>query len=221
MHSPESVVETSDNTAVSRVCCLDNVQGSCSSEDGYTKTEQQTTTHELANSAATRLRGRLNDNTCTGNSTTDHHPVPATPGITSRTDEGKSGNTTDLIHGSNDASPGTSALDLVVLLEGVVREKRVEHRSIETVASGAEEADDGTNVQHNRMGGEKCDRFLELGLCEGFGTRDDLDFSNSALEVLHGCQHCEMRSVSKYARHSLSWSGGCSWWSPWCQPLLR
>lgn len=167
---------------------LDDVQRSSGSEDRHTETEQQTTAHELANSAATRFCGGLNNNTCATNSTTDHHSVPASPGIASGADEGKSGDTTNLVHGGDNTGPGTGAANIVVLLESVVREKRVEHRSIETVASGAHEADEGTDVEHNRMPGEESDGFLELGLCECFGTRDDLDLSNNALVVLHDRQ---------------------------------
>ena len=67
-------------------------------------------------------------------------------------------------------------------------QKGVEHGSIESVASRTHEAYDSTDVEHNRMPGEERDRLLEPCLCERFGTGDDLDFSNSALEVLQCCQ---------------------------------
>ena len=93
-----------------------------------------------------------------------------------------------MVHGCDDSGPSTSTLDLVVRLEGVVCEKGVEHGSIESVASRTHEAYDSTDVEHNRMPGEERDRLLEPCLCERFGTGDDLDFSNSALEVLQCCQ---------------------------------
>lgn len=93
-----------------------------------------------------------------------------------------------MVHGGDDSGPSTSTLDLVVCLEGVVCEKRIEHGTIETVASRTHEAYNSTDVEHNRMPGEKRNRFLEPCLCERFGTGDNLDFSNSALEVLQYCQ---------------------------------
>lgn len=135
MHVPERVVETSNDTAVRRVRGLNNVQRSSSGEDWHTETKQQATSHELTNSVVTGFRGCLDDNTCAGNGTTDHHSVPAAPGIASRADERKCGDTTDLVHRGDDTGPGTSGFDLVILLESVVRKKRVEHRSIKTVAS--------------------------------------------------------------------------------------
>ena len=143
---PECVVETSNDTTVGRVCGLDNVQRSSGGNDRYTESKQQTTAHELPNSAATRLCGSLNDNTCTGNGTANNHAIPATPGIASRSDKGKSNNTADLIHRSDDTGPGTSRFDPVVGFESVVCKKRVEHGTIKPVASGAEEANNGANV---------------------------------------------------------------------------
>lgn len=182
--SPERVVETGDDTTVGGVRRLDNVERSSSGEDGHAETKQQTATHELTNGAATRFCGSLNDDTSAGNSTSNHHSISATPSIASGTDEGKSDDTTNLVHGSDNSGPGTCAFDLVVALEGVVGEERVKHRSIETVACRAEEADYRTDVEHNCMPCEELDGLLRFGLCECFGARDDLDFSNGALEVL-------------------------------------
>lgn len=52
---PESVVKTGDDTAMRRMSRLDNVKRSSSSQNGYTETEQQTATHELAYSTIARL----------------------------------------------------------------------------------------------------------------------------------------------------------------------
>ena len=55
MYLPEGVVKTGDDTAVRRMGRLDNVKRSSSSQNGYTETEQQTATHELAYSTIARL----------------------------------------------------------------------------------------------------------------------------------------------------------------------
>jgi hypothetical protein len=93
-----------------------------------------------------------------------------------------------LVHGCDDSGPSTSTLDLVVRLEGVIGKKGIEHGTIEAVASRTHEAYDSTDVEHNCMPGEERNRFLEPCFCERFGAGDDLDFSNSALEVLQFCQ---------------------------------
>lgn len=173
---------------MSRVRRLDNVKRPSSCEDWHTETKQQTATHKLAYGAATRLCSGLNNDTGTGDSTTDHHSVPATPGIASRSDKGKSGDTTNLVHGRDDTSPSTGTLDSVVCFESIVGEKRIEHGAIETVGGGAHETDQGTYVKDERVPGEKSDGFLKLSLCECFRARDDLDLGNGALEVLEGCQ---------------------------------
>lgn len=171
-----------------RVSRLDNVKRTSSSKNRYTESKQQASTHELANSATTRLCSSLNDDTCAGDSTTDHHSVSATPGVASGSDERQSADTTNLVHGGNNTSPSTRAFYTVVLLESVIGEEGVEHRAVETVGRRAHEADKGTDVKDERVPGEEGDWLLDFGLCECLGSRDDLDLSNSALEVLQVCQ---------------------------------
>jgi hypothetical protein len=55
LYLPEGVVKSGDDTAMGRMGRLDNVKRSSCSQNGYTESEQQTATHELAYSTIARL----------------------------------------------------------------------------------------------------------------------------------------------------------------------
>lgn len=90
---------------------------------------------------------RLNDYSNATKDSTNHHSNSAAPGITGRTDEGKSDNSTDLVHGSDNTGPRSGTLDVVILLECIVGKERVKHGSVETVTCRAKEANKCADVE--------------------------------------------------------------------------
>lgn len=180
-NSPESVVDGGNNTTSGRVSSLNNEHGSSGSQDGDTESEQETTTHELANGIVLWLCGRLNNDTQNGDGAADAHADFASPGIRARSDEWQGNDASDLIHGCDNAGPSTSRFDMVVLLERFVGEERVEHAAVESIASRAEEADEGAEEEYNGVGIEVVNRLLDLSLCERLRACDHLDFNNSLL----------------------------------------
>lgn len=166
--------------------CLDNVERSGSGHDGDSESEKETATHELADRVRIWFRSRLDNNTGTPDSAANHHSITTAPSVAGRADERESDDTTDLVHGGNNTSPSSGRADLVVLLELIVGEESVEHGAIETVASGAEEADECNYVERHSSARESLGWFLELGLRNSLGARDDL-FLNRGSGILCWC----------------------------------
>tara|TARA_R110002003_G_scaffold1035_5_gene22091 strand:- start:5864 stop:6400 length:537 start_codon:yes stop_codon:yes gene_type:complete len=150
-YEPESIVQTSDDTTMSGMGCLDDVKRAGGGHDGYSETEQETATHELSYRVVTWACSGLDDDTGAANGASNHHSVATSESVASGSDEWESDDTSNLVHGCDDTRPGSGGAYVVVRLEGVVGEKSVKHGSVETIASGAEEAHKSTDVEHESM----------------------------------------------------------------------
>lgn len=98
---PEDVVQTGRDTTMSRVGHLDDVGWAGRSDNADTETEEETTTHELADAVGADASS-LNDNTDDDNKTCDEHAAASSPGINGGADERNGNNTADLIHRGDD-----------------------------------------------------------------------------------------------------------------------
>ena len=119
---PESVVHGTDYTTEGGVVELDDVHGPGSSSDRDTKAEKETATHELTLSSVS-LRSTLDDCTDDDDEGANEHADSPTPGVNGGSDKGKGNDAANLVHGSDDTSPSTGRLDVVLFLEELVLEK--------------------------------------------------------------------------------------------------
>lgn len=149
---------------------LDDVHGSSGGGDGDTETEQESTSHELTSAIGSCLDAGTDDN----DGCTDEHADSATPGVEGGTDEGKSHNTTNLVHGRDNTSPNTVVLGAITLLERRVLKQVVDQGTVITVHGGTEETDEREGVDHQLGFGPGIRRFLDHGLVECLATPDDL-----------------------------------------------
>jgi len=97
-----------------------------------TLTENESATHELSN-ACIFEGGSRNDRAQQDDHRADEHTPATTPRINSGTDEGKSNDTSDLVHGRHDTSPNSSVGAMEESLELRVDEQAVEQTSIVAV----------------------------------------------------------------------------------------
>ena len=109
-------IRTTNDTTVGRVIELDDVHGSSGGSNGDTETEEESASHELSDGIGSALDNGADDN----NGGTRTHSQATTETINNGADEGKSDNTTDLVHGGDNTSPDTIILDVVLLLEPLV-----------------------------------------------------------------------------------------------------
>lgn len=97
---PHDVVETGDETTVSGVGDLDDVDGAGGGGNGDTETEEESTGLELTDTGGLDA-GDLDNDTDDNDEGTDEHAHSSAPGIDSRADERNGADGTDLVHGSD------------------------------------------------------------------------------------------------------------------------
>lgn len=97
-----------------------------------TPTENESTTHELTN-ACIFEGGSRNDCTEQDDHRADEHTPATTPRINSGTNERKSNDTTDLVHGRHDTSPDSSVGAMEEGLELRVDKQTIKQTSIVAV----------------------------------------------------------------------------------------
>lgn len=158
---PEGVAVSSHFASVCRMRHLDDIDGSCGGSDGHTKackgsvipsilwygtlTENESATHKLSD-ACIFEGGSRDDCTHQDDHGADEHTPATTPSINSGTDEGKSDDTTDLVHGRNDTSPDSSVGAMEDSFKLRIDEQTIEQTSIVAV-HGSEMC-----VSHGRRG---------------------------------------------------------------------
>ena len=84
---------------------LDNIDRTCSGDDGNTKTEDKSPPLQLANNAGIVKCGTVDDTPKNDKPAADVHTDPSTPGINGRSDKGQCADATNLVHGSVDGLP--------------------------------------------------------------------------------------------------------------------
>lgn len=173
---PGGVAKTSDNTTVLGMCGLDDPDRSCSSRDRYAESNEETTTHHLADGCVGGCKA-LNNGTDNDEHAANEHANATSPTIDSWTDKGESGDTTDLMHRADDTSPDTLVLSVEMLQEVllVVQETTQEH-TIVAVHGLAEEADQEDGKQLQAAGRVPGNWLPEQSLIVGSATLDLLDF---------------------------------------------
>lgn len=187
---PHDVVETSDDTTVSRVRDFDDVGRTGGGGDGDTESEEESTSHELSD-AGVCVAGELDNDTDDDDPSSDCHTGTATPSINTGSNKRNSDDGTDLIHGSDDTyqmsalSPGqltrlgrhTSFNTLVVntkeVLEVVGRKESSEKRTVVAVGSRAAEGDHACEDENRSS--DLGRGLLDHSLLEGFISNGRLD----------------------------------------------
>jgi hypothetical protein len=100
-----------------------------------------------------------------GGASANEHADTTSPGVNGRAGEGDGGDTTNLVHGSDDAGSNSVVLDTEKVLEATVGQKRSEERTVVSVGSRAAKSDqDGE--QQVRVA-EQLGRLLDHGRLEG------------------------------------------------------
>jgi hypothetical protein len=156
---------------------LNDIHGTSGSDQRDTETKKESASHELRGA-----RGRALDS-CTDDDdgSAEEHADAAAEAIHGRADKGKSDNTTNLVHGRDDARPDAIVVDRVVLLEPGVLQQVVDEGSIVAVDGAAEETDEGEGVHEQLTAGPSARWLLDHGLVESLISGDDLAI-NSLLE---------------------------------------
>jgi hypothetical protein len=126
-----------------------NIHRSGSGRNVDTESEQETTTHELLDTFTLGCN-TLNDSTNDDAKTSNPHAESSSKGIGRRANEWQRNDTTNLVHRSNDTSPDTSILSVVVIQEVLVGEKIVDQRSIVTVHRRTEKSNETGSVELER-----------------------------------------------------------------------
>jgi hypothetical protein len=214
---PHDVVETSDDTTVSRVRDLNDVGGTSGSGDGDTETKEEAASHELINTSGLDT-GDLDNDTDDDDERPNGHTGAASPSIDSRTNGGNSDDGTNLVHGSDDTwrqrlsvlephigsnsmrhtGSDTLVINIKKLLKVIVGEKSSKKRTVVTVGGGAAEGDH-TGEDEDRSG-DLGRGLLDQGLLEGLITNGRLDNGDLVLRLPKEVSICSIALVSEERR---------------------
>jgi hypothetical protein len=123
----------------------------------------------------------LDDGTNKDEGGTNSHADSSAEGINCRSDEWDGNNTANLVHGGDNTSPDTHIGDIEEVLELGDFQKRVKHRAIESIGSGAEESNETREVQDESCTTEISRRLLDQSCGINFIATDRLDLGNSFL----------------------------------------
>lgn len=162
---------TSNTSTVGRVVNLNNVHGACRRRNGDTETKQESASHELALGVGHTLDNGTNDD----EDGTQEHAHATAESVNGRADKGKRDDTTNLVHGRDNAGPDAivAALDVLLLEPGVLQQV-VDERTIIAVHGTAEKCNDGEGVDEQLSRGPGPWRLLHHGLLKGRVSGHDL-----------------------------------------------
>ena len=157
---------------------FDNPDGPGGSCDRHTKSEHEPTTHHLALRCIGGCKS-LNDGADNDQQASNEHANATAPSIDGRSNKWESGDTTNLVHGTDNTSPDAFVLSMEVLQEIllVVQETTQKH-GIVAVHGLAEEADQENSKQCQGTRMSQVEWLLDQSLIVGFTTLDFLDRDN-------------------------------------------
>lgn len=160
---------TAKDTTVGRVVDLNNVHGTSRGGKRHAKPEEESAAHKLAR----RVGCALDDSAHNNDEGTTAHANASAEAIKHGANKGECDNATDLVHGGDNTSPDTIRLDVVLFLEPGVLQQVVDERAVVAVHGGAEEADDGEDVDQDLAAGPSLGRLLKHRLVECFIALDN------------------------------------------------
>lgn len=181
---PEGVAVSGNDTTVCGVRGLDDVDWTRGRDDRNTETEQETPTHELMNTGvgdgSTGDDGAHDDQ-----KGANEHTHPSSPGVDCRSHEGKSADTTNLVHGRDQTSPDTVVLSMKEGQEVcLVRSETTEQRTIKPVHRLTEASEEQAAKESESGWVPEAGRFFDHSLVVGLATSNGLDFGHIFLGQL-------------------------------------
>lgn len=196
---PEAVVETSQGTTVERVSNFNDVGGTSRGSDRDTETEEEATAQELGKRVVGDSGG-LDDCSQSDNGAANEHTDPTAPGIDTRTNEGKSDDTTNLVHGGDVGSLDTEDIGVKVVLVGRHSEEGTLEGTIVTVHGGAEESNQAAEVEGEGSTAPWLRSFLSQSCGESLTSLNNLLLRNL---LAHGVELMLMLSSAEilFGRH--------------------
>lgn len=161
---------------------LDDVGGSSGGSNGDTETEEEAASQELRK-VGLDGGGGLDDCAEDDDGAANEHTDPTAPGIDGRTNEGKSDDTTNLVHGRDVGSLDTNVVGVEVGLVGRHNQERAHEGTIISVHGGTEEGDETAEVEDDGRAAPWLRSFLRQSRSEGFGSLEHLLLHNLLVAV--------------------------------------
>lgn len=174
---PEAVVETSQGTTVEWVGDFDDVGRTGRGSNGDTEAKEETTS-EVLTKVLVDLGGGLNNGTEDDDRATDEHTHLTAPGIDSWTDEWKSRDTTNLVHGGDVSSLNTDVVGVEIVLVSRHDQKRTHKGTVVTVHGRAKESEETAGVELDGGCGPWLWWFLSQSCGQILTASDELNLSD-------------------------------------------